>query len=55
MQDSYEVFSSWDSLELHKFVTVLERAKGYIDLTMRDDFLLGQAKNILDVRGYQHI
>jgi hypothetical protein len=33
----------------------LEKAKGYIDLTMRDDFLLRQAKDILGVRGYQHI
>lgn len=55
MQDSYEVFSSWETIDLIRFVTTLKNTKEYIDLTMRDDYLLYQAISILNNRGYQRI
>lgn len=52
MQDSHEVFSSCHTDDIDNFVTALKNAQQYIDLTMRDEFLLNQAGGILVNRGY---
>jgi hypothetical protein len=52
-QDSHEVFTSMDSLDLNRFITALTSAKEFIDLTMRDNFLLNQAEYIYISRGYR--
>jgi hypothetical protein len=45
-EDSHKLFSSWDKSQLDNFIDSLKKAKCYIDLTMRDDFLLRQAESI---------
>lgn len=52
IEDSWNYFQSLDSLEITKFVNALENAKNYVELTVRDNFLLEQAKHILTKRGY---
>lgn len=48
--DSYELFKSLPKSLLEEFIGSLEKAKEYIDLTMRDDFLLMQAKQEVERR-----
>jgi hypothetical protein len=52
-KDSHEVLSSMDSWELVNYINALNRAKEYIDLTMRDTSLLSQAEAIYTSRGYK--
>jgi len=52
MQDSHEVLSEWDTIDLDSFVNALNKVKEYVDITMRDEFLLNQAAGILINRGY---
>jgi hypothetical protein len=52
-QDSHEVFTSMDCLDLNRFIKALTDAKEFIDLTMRDNFLLNQAESIYTSRGYR--
>jgi hypothetical protein len=44
MQDSYDLFKSLDLEVLKDFVNALDATVKFIDLTMRDEFLLNQAK-----------
>lgn len=52
-EDSYKLFSSWDKPQIYNFITSLKSAKFFIDLTMRDDFLLRQAESIYIGKGYR--
>ena len=52
-QDSHEVFSKWDANQFEKFINSLKSAKEYIDLTMRDEFLLNQAESMYVSKGFR--
>jgi hypothetical protein len=48
--DSDKVFKETPNASLRDFISALENAKDFIDLTMRDEFLLNQATSILNYR-----
>lgn len=50
MADSHTVFSNADTNDIKKFISAVESVKEFIDLTMRDEFLLNQANSILNYR-----
>ncbi len=47
---SHLVFNNSSVNDIKKFINALESAKEFIDLTMRDEFLLDQAKYTLKYR-----
>ena len=48
-EDARVFFKNLDTKDLRNFINSLENAKNFIDLTMRDDFLLTVAKSELDI------
>lgn len=50
--DSYKLFKSLDFSELALFIKALNHAKEYIELTMRDNYLLQQAEIEYENRGH---
>ena len=44
--DAIEFFKTLTDNQLTRFICALEEAQMYIELTMRDDFLLSAAKNV---------
>jgi hypothetical protein len=46
--DSQEVFKETPNGVIREFINALENAKNFIDLTMRDEFLLTQAISYIE-------
>ena len=48
-QDSQDVFKSTPIDIIKEFIDALEKAKNFIDLTQRDEFLLNQAHSYITI------
>ena len=47
--DAIDLFKTWNKSQLEDFVNALEKANQYIELTMRDRFMLTAAKHRLEL------